>query len=256
MRPSKARSSSRALVLNAVAVLALETATGAAAVETPDLWARAVATMNAGPKLTPEKLYQKFELLDGKGAPTLVNETWMELTRNDRKKLEMRRVKVLKDGKDVTREELERERKERASHPNQGKASAEDDPFLLRMQPGVTATRRGAEDVGGRACVAYDYVLRGSVTYDDKKQPTTFRGRAWLDASTGAPVKTEYTQDPLPKMTKEMKTTVDYAAHASGRPVVSHVTVEGAGGFLFIKKRFRMTLLFAGFAELDIETGE
>ncbi len=247
-------SSGRTLVLSGVAILALHTTSGAAAAEPADLWAKAVAAMNAGAKLTPEKLYQKFELLDGKGAAASVDETWMELRQNDRKKLEMRPVKVWKDGKDVTSEALERERKERASRRGQGKAKTEDDPFLLSAQPGVTATRRGPEDVGGRACVVYDYVLRGAMIYDDRRQPTTFRGRAWLDAATGAPVRTEYTPDPLPKMTKERKTTVDYAAHASGRPVVSHVTVEGTGGFLFVKKRFRMTLLFTGFAEFDVET--
>jgi hypothetical protein len=53
-----------------------------------------------------------------------------------------------------------------------------------------------------------------------------------------------------------MRTTVDYAALANGRPIVSRVTIEGTGGFVFIKKRFRMTLLLTGRAEHDAETGE
>jgi hypothetical protein len=53
-----------------------------------------------------------------------------------------------------------------------------------------------------------------------------------------------------------MKTTVDYAALADGRPVVSQVTIEGTGGFLFVKRRFRVTLLLTGHAEHDVETGQ
>jgi hypothetical protein len=54
----------RALLLGGLAVLARQSAARSAAADAPDLWAKAVSESNAGAKLTPEKLYQKFEFLD------------------------------------------------------------------------------------------------------------------------------------------------------------------------------------------------
>jgi hypothetical protein len=250
MRPSPTRGLAPCLGLLLV-IGAIRPVVALGAADAHDQWVRAVELNNAGPELTPGKMHQKMELLDGKGATTSVTEIWAELTRNDHGELRSETIKATRDGKDVSKKARDHERKAASRPSKKGdrdvSVSSDGDPFS-KNQSGVRTTRRGRDVVASRQCATYDYVQEGTSTDNGKQRPTVFRGRAWLDLASGQPMRVEYVQDPLPSMTKEMKTTIIYETLAGGHPVASEIRIEGAAGFLFIKKRFRLTIQLSEYA--------
>ena len=111
-------------------------------------------------------------------------------------------------------------------------------PFDPEDQARVSFKVVGAGGIiDGRSTMLYEFT-------ESTDEDVAFSGRAWLDAATGAPVKIEYTTDPLPKRVKEMVTTVEYEHVAPDSLVVRKMYVDVTGGILFIKKHFHMDMSF------------
>ena len=75
----------------------------------------------------------------------------------------------------------------------------------------------------------------------------TWVGKAWLEENSGIPLKLEFSFEPLPKHVKRLWTIYLYETTASGDWFLQEITVQGQGGFLFIKKGFRSTTRFSDY---------
>ena len=79
-----------------------------AADEAEACWQKGVAAAVLAQDHLPGKIYVKFEQLDGDGKAKSRNELWLELAVGEK---EVRLVKAVENGKDTTREELEKGKK-------------------------------------------------------------------------------------------------------------------------------------------------
>jgi hypothetical protein len=93
--------------------------------------------------------------------------------------------------------------------------------------------------VDGKICLGHTFRQKSK-----NKEEGTLVGTAWLEKESGAPLEVQYTNEPLPKHVKELTTTVRYALLPDGTWEGREMKMEGMGGILFIKKRFRMTMRF------------
>ncbi len=200
---------------------------------------------------------QTMEELDGDGAvkSRTVSELRFASDPAAEKGVRTEIVSVVEDGKDVTAEHRKEFDKQRAKEKK--KKSGEDDessqsvsssdsPFNPDVQTGIVVTETGGrETIGDRSCLAFGFSYAADDKENPKAKPYTVKGTAWLDEETGAPLKVESTRDPLPRGAKRMSSTFLYETRPDGSWILKEMRFEGAGGFLFIKKSFRMKASFA-----------
>ena len=103
------------------------------------------------------------------------------------------------------------------------------------------------QTIGNVKCTGFSYALTGSYKEKGKKKDVTYTGKAWLDSGNGTPVKIEYTQKPLPSMAKTMTTNLTYKFAPDGKCYPTDMLMDASGGFLFIKKRFRLMMTFSDY---------
>ena len=72
--------------------------------------------------------------------------------------------------------------------------------------------------------------------------PETSVGEAVVDPATGAIHSLRFRPADNPKFVDRMDVQMEYGAATPEGPALSRVTIEGAGGVLFIKKRMKMTV--------------
>jgi hypothetical protein len=204
----------------------------------------------------PGKIYMRFDQLDGDGRTKNRNELWLELAPGER---EARLVKAVENGKDTTREELEkqRKRKETGKGKSEGQtvsiSAADIVPLLTNVKKPVAHRFLGRETKNGVECNAYEF-RKEYLQKRGKKEETVFhQGRIWLDAASGMAVAAAYTLDPLPSMVKQLEMDTTFVAQGDKVFVKNHDMAVKAG-FLFIKKRFRMNLVLDDYRDAAGET--
>jgi hypothetical protein len=136
-------------------------------------------------------------------------------------------------------------------------------PFDPGQQEGITVKPTGREEViDGKRCAVFEFEDRRGRDEEDEDDDMIFTGKAWLETGTGIPVKIEFTSDPLPKRVKKMDTMVMYEYAGPDSLYARSTHVEATGGFLFIKKHFRMDMTFSDYWRLpeekpdSVKTGE
>jgi hypothetical protein len=207
------------------------------------LWNKAVALWSMNDDLVPGLMKMHMQEVDGDGRvknQDKYHEVWSTLSLGEDGEVHYEVVKAIDDGEDVTQEEKAEQEKERDeededsdSHRMEGYS-----PFDSRRQERISARPVGAGGmVAGRNTMEYEFS-------EQTKAGVEISGKAWLDAATGAPVKIEYTPDPLPKRVKRMVTTMEYRQPAPDSLIVKSMFVEVTGGILFIKKHFHMNMTF------------
>jgi hypothetical protein len=204
----------------------------------------------------PGKIHMIFERLDGDGKTREKNEMWLELPPGEK---DARLVRALENGKDVTREELEKEKARKEKSKAKGKSDGENSinlssediiPLLTNTKKSVAHKYLGRETRSGVECFAYEF-RKEHLQKRGKKQETVFhQGKIWLDAASGMPVEAAYAYDPLPSMVKQMEMKTFFMAQGEKFFVRSHEMLIKAG-FLFIKKRFRISFVLDGYREAD-----
>ena len=80
-------------------------------------------------------------------------------------------------------------------------------------------------------------------------------GTVAVDPATGAIRRMSYEPDDPGTLVQKMKVSMEYEAPSPEGPTLSHVRVVAAGGFLFVKKRVRVTVKFSDYAYADHENG-
>jgi hypothetical protein len=250
------------------AAAAAPDSTRAAAKTQPALWAQAVEIYEKNKDLVPGTMIQKIQELEDDGRVKSESTAEIALSLDAAGKIKSDVVKATKDGKDVTAEErkkaAERSKKEAEKEKKKKKEaeknaqkdsksgrddeskershsiSSGDNPFNPDIQNDVRVTETNArETVDGRGCVRFGYSYPAPSEKPSKSKPVMVKGTAWIEESTGNPVKIEYTNDPLPKGAKSMSTTFHYGNGENGSWVLEKMEFSGSGSFLFIKKSIR-----------------
>lgn len=220
-------------------------------------WQKGVSAALLSKDHVPGKIYMKLERLDGDGMTKEKNEMWLELPPGEN---QARLVRALENGKDVTREELAKEQarkeknKAKGQNENSINLSSEDIiPLITNTKKPVAHKYLGRETRSGVECFAYEF-RKEHFQKRAKKQETVFhQGKIWLDAASGMPVEAAYAYDPLPSMVKQMEMKTFFMAQGEKFFVRSHEMLIKAG-FLFIKKRFRISFVLDGYREASGET--
>jgi hypothetical protein len=226
-----------------------------AADEAEACWQKGVAAAVLAQDHLPGKIYAKFEQLDGDGKAKSRNELWLELAVGEK---EVRLVKAVEDGKDTTREELEKARKmkERGKGKSEGQtisvSAADIVPLLTNVKRPVAHKFLGPEMKNGVACNAYEF-RKEYLQRRGKKEETVFhQGKVWLEAASGRAVAASYSMDPLPSMVKLLEMSTTFVQQGDKVFVRNH-DMNIKAGFLFIKKRFRMNLVLDDYWEAEKE---
>jgi hypothetical protein len=219
--------------------------------ETPSdtLWLKAVALSDKNDDLVPGLMKMRMQEVDSEGKPKdsgKYREVWSALSLGADGEVEYGLIKAIENGEDITEEEKAKEEKAKEEERD-GEAEGDDSeshemkgysPFAPESQPDISLESAGDGGViGGRSTVLYSFT-------DQSDDGVVISGDAWLDRATGAPVKIEYTPDPLPKRVKRMVTTMEFEHIGPDSLIVKRMSVEVTGGILFIKKHFHMDMVF------------
>jgi hypothetical protein len=219
-------------------------------------WQMGVKAATLSQDYLPGKIYMKFEQLDSDGKTKSRNELWLVLAPGEK---EARLVKAVENGKDVTREELEKQRKarEKGKGKNEGQSinlsGVEIIPLLTNTKKPVAHNYLGRESKNGIACNAYEFRKEYLQKRGKKEEIVIHRGKLWLDAASGMAVEASYTLDPLPSMVKQLEMNTSFISQGDKVFVKNHNMYIKAG-FLFIKKRFRMDLVLDDFWKSEKES--
>jgi hypothetical protein len=220
-------------------------------------WQKGVQAARISKDYVPGRIYVKFERLDSDGKTVDLKETWLEVRPGENRGTLLR---VLENGKDITREELDkesREKEEAKGKKNDGGhfinlSSEELVPLLTNSKKPVAYQHLGKEKDRDVECQVYkfqkDYIRKKG----PNKETVTQQGRIWLDAGSGMPVRSSYTPAPLPSMVQQMDMDTTYFSEGGMFYIKTHKMVVKAG-ILFLKKRFRISFVLGGYRKSEKE---
>jgi hypothetical protein len=207
----------------------------------------------------PGRIYMKFERLDSDGKTKDQNEMWLELLPGEK---ETKLLKVLENGKDVTGEALEKERIKKDKNKEKGNKndgehfinlSAEDIvPLLSNSKKPIAHNYLGKEKEAGVECFVFEFRKEYVRKKGKKSESEYHQGKIWLDAGSGMPVKAAYIPDPLPSMVKQMEMNTAFVSEGDKFFIKDHKILIKAG-FLFLKKRYRISFVLDAFRKADKE---
>ncbi|MBU4267517.1 MAG: hypothetical protein KJ808_01505 [Acidobacteria bacterium] len=222
-------------------------------------WQKGVQAALLAKDYVPGKFYIKFEQLDSDGKTKDQNEMWLELLPGDK---ETKLLKTLENGKDITKEALEKEREKKEKDKKKGKKNDGDHtinfsneeivPFLTNSKKPVTYRYLGQEKENGVEYNVFEFQKEFIQKKGKKEETIKHKGKIWLDVVSGMPVKSSYTYDPLPSMTKQMEMNTTFISVGDKFFIKDHKMYIKAG-FLFIKKRFRISFVLDGYRKSDKE---
>lgn len=223
--------------------------TPAYAMATEDLWQKAVQIAAENQDYAPGKVHTYVEELNRRGKVIKTEETWLQVTVDQKDQIKVECLKIMENGKDVTGREKDKREKDinNNSEKKPGKSSkrtltfTNDDlnPFAPKVQKDVFyhPTDR-KEYINGKECVLYEYTWKKNTEYTQK-------GTAWLAADNGAPVFLKYTLDIKPKQIKDFWATGNYQYLDGGLWQPENGEMEMSGGSWFkqfhIKVRFTLS---------------
>lgn len=221
----------------------------------PDLWNRAVSAYSLGRNLVPGRLNITFSMLSSKGEVTENHEQevryfWDEKTG----KLESELLWARDDGQDVTAKARaeEQKRKQKAEQKKEGKRNSlslghEELPLALSRQADVRVVQTSEKKIlEGRSCLGFDVSMKVPAS-EGKKESSLMKGRVWIDEEGGRPMELTLRPEPLPSKVKAMNMTYSFHQDPHENWVVKTFTMEGSGGFLFIKKHFRSRIIMSDY---------
>jgi hypothetical protein len=187
----------------------------------------------ARPEEQPATVDLVVEELDSAGK---AEKTLHEVRRREGEDLKL--VSSTVDGKDALEAALAREAKARAKEkPAQGKSVevSIDSPFQAAQQPLYAFTSEPLDGEGKRLRIGFS--PRG------KRTEKVAVGEAVVDAASGELLSMTMRPSDYPTFVDEMKIDLTFVEGPHGNRI-GGMTIKGSGGFLFIRKRMRMTSTF------------
>lgn len=217
-------------------------------------WSEKVSLQNSRCKFIDVNENKKYELqfgchafremLDGQGKAESLRESWTKSHLGHNGEVVFETVKVIENGKDIT-EEKKRDTTSQDDKRKKKKFSYSfksiDSPFDIKYKKEISVEK--TTDLRlflGKRCFAYKFVRK----IEDGK---VMVGTAWLEEVTGIPTEVTFTTKPLPKNVKSMSTIIIYEFTSNGKLYKEKIITEGNGGFLFIKKNFRIIINFSDY---------
>lgn len=183
----------------------------------------------------------RAEELDKKGKVESVTESLERVTLRGGKP-EREILRYVRDGKDDTTTEKKKRAGVKAGPPGKERSIkiGAKSPFEASEQPKHRFTLVGADPADPD---------RVTIRFEPKGKPTpeTSIGEAVVDPSTGAILRLRFRPSDNPKFVDQMDVQMEYDAATPEGPALSRVTIEGAGGILFIKKRMKMTVMLSDY---------
>lgn len=178
----------------------------------------------------------RAEELDKKGNVESVTESLERVVRKG-ERTEREILRYVRDGKDDTANERKKRAGVKAGPPGKERSIkiGATSPFDAKEQGKHRFTLVGPDPADpGRVRIRFEP--------NGKKSPETSVGEAVVDPATGAILSLRFRPADNPKFVDQMDVQMEYGATTPEGPALSRVTIEGAGGVLFIKKRMKMTV--------------
>jgi hypothetical protein len=224
-----------------------------AVVPADPLWTRAVEIHRDHADLVPGSMAIRFDQYNGRGELVSTDETVLAIEVGEDGALESRVTNATSNGEDVT-EDRRRSGRFGSSFGGPPSAVAQDDggdgnafaglqlsPFDPAEQENVTVTRlSGTRTADGIPARAFAFEHRTG-------ERSVNRGTAWLDPSTGEPIRLRLTIEPLPRFVSELVMTQHYARDPGGRWAVERMEITGEGRVLFFRRRVQGVFLFSDY---------
>jgi hypothetical protein len=216
------------------------------------LWRKAMAVYELNKNWVPGRVITHTEMLNKKGE--VENTIVMEMTQtmDENGTVHSTIVRAVEDGKDITGEAREEEKKDREKKKKKGEDVTTKVEFSMNSssslfhpdaQKNITLEQDEIKTVQDRECVGINFVQ--IMTGTEKNTPQKKIGTVWLDRETGIPWEMETTFDPLPKRFKEMTSRYIFSVNASGDHTIKKVVMNGAGKFLFMTIRIHSRTEFS-----------
>jgi transcription elongation GreA/GreB family factor len=184
----------------------------------------------------------RAEELNKKGKVESVTESVERVTRRGGQ-TEREVIRYVRDGKDSTESEKKRRAEEKAKPPRKSRSVriGATSPFEPTEQPKHRFTLVGTDPADPN---------RLTIRFEPKGKPSpeTNVGEAVVDWATGAILRLRFHPSDNPTFVDRMDVQMEYGAATPEGPALSRVTMEGAGGILFIKKRMKMTVTLSDYA--------
>jgi hypothetical protein len=171
-----------------------------------------------------------MERLDGDGQPSGVKEMTARVEADGtRARLDV--VRYTEDGEDKTRDARDKAREADAEPAAEKEKTVIRMPFLAAEQ-GRYVFDQVAVDGADPARIRIAFVPRVAAE-------NAIEGSAWVDTRTATVLSAGFKISKPGTFVDYVRVTVEFGAPTVLGPAVSRVTVEGKGGILFLRKRFR-----------------
>ena len=202
------------------------------------LWRKAVAVAVANADWVPGLVITRSEFLY-KGEVVGVHEMWQRCKLGPKGEVVTETVKMLEDGKDVTKPQKTKNKEKSEAKKTDGKGGGNPFDGAIQDQLSLKVIDR-SRTIVGRACLGYDFELRNT-------NGPVVRGTAWLEKETGVPSEIEnMTLDPLPeKHLKSLTLTTRYETTTNGTCLAKTMTTTSTINVMFIKADVRTTTTFS-----------
>jgi hypothetical protein len=211
----------------------------AAGAPSPALLARLAERAEAGEQAARNgtlTVTVEADQLDGEGRVKEHRHTVLKLTRRDGKLVSRELLEATRDGADIKAEESKRmaEEKER------------EEALRSPFHPAVVAQYRLTQlptPEGAAVRLAFEPLAGG----DEK----LFIGEATADEATGELLTLSVRPSKLPTFVDAVELKGEFEAHSAAGRSLSRLSVEGRGGFLFFRKRFRAVTTFSDITPIE-----
>ena len=203
--------------------------------ESDELWDRGVSLFEPNSKWIAGSTIIETTELDRRG--NIKNhETRQMVTEQRDAGLRTILIRAEKNGDDIT--EIEKSEEE----TREGSNDSSDDgaipnPFDPSLQQSIEKKHRSTEQLEGGRFHLYDFRMSG----DDDNE---YVGTVWFDAETEIPVRIEATIEPLPRFAHFVNLSAEFN-NDSIEWYITDIEIEGAGGLLFIYRKFESSIHFA-----------
>ncbi len=170
------------------------------------------------------------ERIDGDGKPDNVKEMTARVEADGtRARLDV--LRYLEDGEDKTSEARTKAREADAEPKEEKERKTIRMPFLVTEQRRY-AFEQVEVDRADPARVRIAFVPR-------ERAENAIEGSAWVDTRSGTVISAGFKMSKTAMFVDYVNVTVEFGATTPLGPAVSKVTMEGKGGILFLRKRFR-----------------
>ena len=168
----------------------------------------------------------RIEHVDSDGKPNSTKQMKARLEADGTAKAKLNILTYTENGEDKTEEA-----RQKARNPKDKTKPDIRMPFLASEQDRYVFNQV-AVDTADASRVQLAFVPKA-------RAEDTIEGSAWVDTVTGTVISAGFKLSKTPMFVDYVNITVEFGANTSLGPAISKVTMEGKGGVLFLRKRFR-----------------